>query len=240
MKFTETFRTEYEKMIEAILDKKNKVSEKEIGLFTLAVGRKYDSQFLIYGRATNGWYGDDFAEYGGVNTILNVNKNTEGLIGDIAHNFENLNTDWIKEKWQNGEKSATSRSPFFRFTHKISKNIGKVGFEEIAWSNLYKASKAEERNPSKALKKAQFNFSKNLFLNEIEALKPKYVILLTGLKDWAEPFIENLERKKVNGEFIKAIAKYGDSKVIVSEHPQGRSEAKHLEEIKQAIEEFDL
>ena len=61
-------------------------------------------------------------------------------------------------------------------------------FEHIAWTNLYKVAPAEEANPGAYLKQTEYKTCKAILKMEIELLSPKYVIFITGWKDWFEDF----------------------------------------------------
>ena len=227
----------YNELVLDIINNKEKFNEQKVAFFTPVIGTKYDRQFLIFGRATNGWYASDF---GGLDTIINFNENIDSdLLEKIKNNISTLNTDWIEQKWSSKEKTSTKKSPFFRMVKSISELSEGGDFYTIAWSNLYKVSKLDEGNPSEKLCQVQEKLSKEIFLNEIEILKPKYVILLTGL-NWANPFINDLEIiSQDESEFIKYIAKYKNSYIIVSEHPQGKPEEQHLEDIKAVIKKYN-
>ena len=67
----------------------------------------------------------------------------------------------------------------------------------LIWSNLYKVSPAQERNPNDPLCNAQYDGCKELLQKEIRDYCPRYILFLTETRNhpdrWARPFLDNFE-----------------------------------------------
>lgn len=110
---------------------------------------------------------------------------------------------------------------------------------KIAWTNLYKVSKDSYGNPSGSLMKVQFEICRDMLLSEIELFNPRIVVFLTGWS-WGQRFLidcENLMTNKDN-QFVEFVGKINDSLIIVGQHPQGKPEYEHFEEIIKEIEMY--
>lgn len=148
-----------------------------------------------------------------------------------------------------------TRSPLWNYTKEIwdllsGKTEGdnsqdyswdKRWFEKIVWTNLYKIAPQGGGNPGKRMRKAQAAVCKKLLAAEIQKFQPTHILMMTDL-DWFEPFADifsdvnrnifrNLAGAKQNCEYVKAIARYGDCKVIVACRPEIRPKKAYTDEV---------
>ncbi len=152
------------------------------------------------------------------------------------------NLQWVIDRWGNNQEDEdgnnynTNKSAFWRLTKKLAdeliENCDHV-INEIVWSNLYKISKAEAGNPSGRLMDIQFELCRDILKYEFELFKPNYIIFLTGW-NWANRFLSdviNIYNNTNEGEYVEFVGKINASLIIVAQHPQGKPEHPHFEEI---------
>lgn len=232
MQISKNLSIHYKNLIEQIYSNKDSFSEKEITLFTAGVGKEYNNKLLVVGRAPNGWY----------KIFDKTNKSDKSR---IKNEIELDDLDWVIENKENNYNINTSA--FWRLTKKLAgKLIGPINthnltndavIDKIAWTNLYKISKSARSNPSEKLMNIQFDFCKKILFAEIELFKPEIVLFLTGCS-WAVDFLEEtteLKPNKQDNRYVKFAGKYKNSLLIVSQHPQGKPESEHVEEIMQIV-----
>lgn len=212
---------------------------KEICSFCMQWGSKFpneeNSGILFVGKATNGW--------------ITNSREIEILFG-LSENKIFARDDqmiWVNNLENNKKGYNTRKSAFWRLIKQISQlEYGKdEWYSKIAWSNLYKIS-CETGNPTGKLMNQQLDLCIKILEEEIRILNPKYVIFLTS--GWEKAFVNHLIidlpiDKKVN---IKWGSKYdtsgyliNDKIYIITPHPQGKDEKKHLEAIKETMTSFE-
>ncbi len=99
----------------------------------------------------------------------------------------------------------------------------------MAWSNLFKIAPALGGNPNRKLEwQSQQKNCEQLFQMEIAELNPKNVVMITGL-DWAEGFVN--EYTEINGNYVKAVAKIGNSNIIITIRPERKPQQAFLDEV---------
>lgn len=222
---TEKILYQYKLLLEKLQCDKRKYLEKDLCIFNFAKGAKYKNTLLIVGRAVNGW--NKYNKH----DLLDI-------LQEIENNIETDDLQWVIDSWGiNDGKYNTKKSAFWRVAKKLA--IGLLGEKEdvinyVAWTNLYKVSNAEGGNPSGPLMNVQFEICKLVLMLEIELLKPKVIIFLTSL-GWAQWFLDNAEIKKLpidpDWEFVEFVGKLNNTLMIVGQHPQGKPEKPHCDEI---------
>lgn len=217
---------------------KSDLIDKQYSLFFPSCGSKdkNEVQFLFYGQATNGW-----------TPTFEVNKMEDDLL-EKAIEFSNTTDvgeycplDWINKSWSTRK---LYRKFFFNVMYKLANKYNNRGIDDkswcknIVWSNLMKISPAAGGNPYGEEWICQFDGAKKLFLQEIEEIKPKFVIILTNW-DWAEGFVKEEAGfdvyEKHQGEFIQAQGTFGSTKIIVTKRPPVGNNEKCMDEIIQLI-----
>lgn len=224
----EELKKSYKHLVESLTENKENYKEEDLVIFTPGIGKNYKGDLLIIGRAVNDWH-----IYLNKN---NTNKEKNDIVLQINNEIENHNLDWVYERWGNQDgQYNTKKSAFWRVTNMLAELITKVEnpIHSIVYSNLYKVAKSGGGNPSDKLCDIQFKICADILRQEIEFFKPKIIVMLTGL-NWADYFLEDL---KVNNElkqktdYVSFVGQYKQSKIVVSPHPQGKSENEIIKEI---------
>ena len=191
------------------------------------VGNDYkvgaDDSVMIVGRAVNGWdteWPEDTNEI--VTQLLNMP-------------FDLASINDLPEQ----EGYYFSRSRFFLVIREIMKKLGAESdnwSSKFAWSNLYKVAPAIAGNPSGNVQHIQREFVIQILKKEIDLLKPKYVVFVTGYDfitwSWRNNAKENTFKKAFDiqpvdtlGEYVEGYASYNESKIVVACRPKTKSVA---------------
>lgn len=213
--------------------------------FLACVGRHYEGDLLVVGRAVNTWDGLQFYP-----DDLRDGKHATAFADQILRTATDGTGDngpmkWVSDDWGASEGYNTRRSAFWRIAYSTiselssEKGAGNEWAERLAWSNLYKLAPAEGGNPSERLSMIQFSNCLKLFFLELEMLKPKNVLIMTGL-DWAQAFLDTTSQWKRTEGLIEATGVYNCSddtqcRLVVTPHPQGKAEDELMHEIVSAI-----
>lgn len=225
----------YTELIRILIDKRDKYPETNLAVFSSSVGKNYNGNVMVVGRAVNGWK-------------HNLNPYSEQSVQEcvvsLHHAIDTDNLDWVQEKWECRNDYNTRKSAFWRVAKSISAVVNShesFHTDAIAWTNLYKVAKAKEDDPSKKaggnpsgrLQNAQFTICKQIFDAEVELLKPKNIVFLTGM-DWVGDFLSSDESgytRIIGGKYVVRVGMYRNSNYIVGQHPQGKNETQQLKEI---------
>ena len=167
----------------------NTVDLKEFAAFLPRIGNAYPEAerkgILFVGRAPNG--GESRMEFPADRVIKDQLK--------MRENFYLEGKSPILELCANGgfkKVMSTVSSAFYPNNW----------FEHIAWTNLYKVAPATEGNPGAYLKLTERETCKKILKKEIELLSPKYVIFITGWKDWFEDFSSTVKMPSDAGQIV--------------------------------------
>jgi hypothetical protein len=236
----------YRDLLDFLKSNNKKHPKFEMDAFAALEGKKYNKELLVVGRAVNGW-----------SEAIDFNKSTDDLLKEIFDRpTDKCPMSWVTNQWGPNKNNAngdeyynTAKSAFLRTIKGVvtdSKlNIAPAADDwasYIAWSNLYKISKHGSGNPPEWLRKKQFDYCVKLFMAEVNYLRPKRILFLTGLISWAEPFMNRVNFEKDNPPFpnSKYIETSGiihleglqDSpRVIIAPHPQGKPERIIIEDV---------
>ncbi len=235
--------------------------------FAATRGKNYDQnkvKLLLVGQAPNGW------NLGSLNH-LSPDRITEEMVQEMANEAEARLYhrpecgSWV-EKRENGlyaddGKYSLNRSPFWRTAEKIEKGLWKkaeraeeqnaVWLENIAWSNLYKLSPAAG-NPSEKSKTLQNEICREILKEEVRALQPTHIVMMTGWEGWAKNFQDCFDVLHVTGQknvsrgdnkneiYVEATGRMGNSKakVVVLCRPEGRKDESYVEAALKAFDNF--
>lgn len=188
------------------------------------------SGILFVGKAVNSWKNDE--------------TDIETLFGNSDYRI------FAREdqmKWVHNQEvivgSYIKKSAFWRVIKRISQKYYPTDwYNNVAWSNLCKIAPFIGGNPSDSLYYYQLPLCQQILSKEIEILSPKVIVLFTSgwekdflfyLNDNNEPQIEmtiNWYGYETKLYFIKG------NHYIVSPHPQGKAEDKHVEVIIELID----
>jgi hypothetical protein len=199
----------------------------------MGVGRRYSGKLLVVGRATNGW-GNQFYKA----DLEDCRRISDSFIPTTVP--ENL--DWITQQWGTNDKGKynTNRSAFFRVLRMLAKRIASDSddcVDHICWSNLYKVA-PNGGNPSSRLMTIQFERCADILRSEIESYKVQNVVFLTSYS-WAKPFLDrlNVSNQLESAEYhlVEFASSAGGVNYVVGQHPQGKPEQPHCNEIVNAL-----
>jgi len=207
--------------------------------FAVQWGEKFPKEknkgLLFVGKAVNGWVTSNQ----NVDTLFDNNNSKR--IFDRDDQME-----WVNNHSGNTKGLNTRKSAFWRLIIKITRPYySDKWYSHIAWTNLYKIAPSAGGNPNSKLQKQQKKYSFDILQQEIIALSPEYVIMLTSSWEW--PFLKHLNKgedlnvisEKKWGKYKTKLIKIEGTKYIVSHHPQGKKEWEHKQVIAKLIEEFE-
>lgn len=204
--------------------------EKKYALCYPIIGKEYlpNMDFLIIGRATNGW-----------KPKFRFNEFDESIIEQSIKFSQSENEgecalEWINRNWL---KNQIYRSSFWNVVYKLMIKLGKTDENwtwNIAWSNLMKIAPASGGNPEGFEWEAQYEKSVDLFLMELNELNPKYVLMMTVFFFWAQYFLkrDGFEITRIyDDKFVEAVVNYENTKIIVTSRPERKPQEEFVESV---------
>lgn len=221
----------YRRLIEECYTSRGRYSESYLCVFSMGVGKRYNGRLLVVGRATNGW-GNGFSK----DDLEDCRRLSDSFASKIA--FENL--DWVDRQWGATDGYNTRKSQFWRVSRMLARRVARNSddcIDHICWSNLYKVA-PDGGNPSGRLRNIQFERCVDVLRSEIEFSKAQNVVFLTSY-GWAKPFLDRLnvsnQRETANNHFVELVSSAGGVNYVVGQHPQGKPEQPHCDEIVNAL-----
>lgn len=193
---------------------------KKYSLFCPLIGKNYfdSNEVVIFGQATNGWCPNWF--------IKDIPKQAEIIVSEsIGYSTADdgkCPLEWVNEQWN---ESCLFRSFFWNVIYKLVKTKYNRADSDwnniICWSNLIKIAPSDSGNPNYEEIQAQLIDCSILFRKELDDLRPKNVLVITNLEKWAEPILRTakIEVEKKAGNYIQAIGRHNNSKIIVTRRP---------------------
>ena len=232
---------QYENLLERLgsPDKSGKLC-----LFTTHCGSRYNGELMICGRATNGfdpqWTTQDASTPEGRKRVV------EGTLTERAK--VSCPLQWITDNWGPNHKYSTGRSAFWRVSKRIVASLQIADdpahwSSYLAWTNLYRIAPADSGNPSAQLQGAQIEWCKQALTEDVLALQPKRLLLMTGT-DWAAPFMSNVSlQERAPSELVQAWGRWSapgaSIAVVVAKHPQGKPEDEFVSGVLDAFRRAD-
>lgn len=143
----------------------------------------------------------------------------------------------------NSKGYNTKKSAFWRVVKKVAElQYPKDWYANVAWTNLYKIAPWSGGNPNGAMQQMQQSYCFELLDTEIRTLSPEYVIMLTSGWEW--PFLKYLNggvqskplREVQWNGYKTTLVDINGRKYIISQHPQGKNEWKHVEVIRNLMQ----
>lgn len=202
-------------------------------LFYPMIGKDYTErrELMVYGQYVDDW-----------TPTFKISKDRKQIETLVKKAYEYSITkrgcplDWVNRNWI---KQHLYRSFFWNITYKlVMERYGRTEHDWnniIGYSNLVKiAPKTDDSYPPELYKSQLYN-SGHLFKEELSILQPKNVLLITGLKDWAEPVFKAggiKFTKHPEYEFVEATTAYRGSNIIVAKKPFTADHRRYLDEIK--------
>jgi hypothetical protein len=219
----------------------NKNTFENICAFCIQWGTNFPSEknkgILFIGKAVNGWITDE----------IDVNI----LFGESAESIfaRSDQMKWVHNLESNDNGYNTKKSAFWRVIKQVAQNQNIYKKDEwysyIAWSNLCKLAPFKGGNPSNPLYYEQLVTCQEILKKEIEIFSPKFVVMFTS--GWEKDFLyflndnkENKIKKKINWDSYETkLYEINGVVYIVSQHPQGKNETKHINTIVKLIDEYN-
>lgn len=185
---------------------------------------------LFVGRATNTWYESE--------EIPDIEK----LFGSHDEKFTIFNRPdqmiWVNREWN----TYSHKSAFWRVIRAVSRSFYSVDetnpcndLNHIAWSNVCKIQMDTGKNPDRMMFDRQISTCEKIFLVEINALSPKFVVMFIG--DYGKrEFLSYLNGGKMPSiiesaswnSFLVNVYQIGSVFYLCTEHPQCKNESSHI------------
>jgi hypothetical protein len=226
---------------EILIDKycRNDIDNKKLSGFFPLIGSEFEispARLMVCGRAVNGWrYSWNPSE--GADSILNKIFRVPDADGQIGCDMNWLQRSREKHRETLGKDGYNyKKSPFWMGIQEVVCALDAVPAsgvnswqKRVAWTNVYKISPANGGNPDHFMRANQLEHCKNILAKEIDGLKPKHLLCITG--DWGKKILEH------NGIVIgesKGLVRYaglhrqsyGNLKVVVADRPEGKKRDK--------------
>ena len=195
-------------------------------LFWPKVGRLYDGELLLVGRAVNGWI-DRWrpADPRSPEELAAVARATgEGTVNGCP-------MGWVADRW--GKRDGgydTARSQFWDTVRRVMVGIEPAWADDwssrLAWTTLAKVAPYTGGNPGSASLRAQRGSSGTALLaREVDELAPRRIVAFTD-RWWFAPFAAALDVDlEERAGLVEAVGRRGEQRIVVAVHPMTRSPA---------------
>ena len=200
-----------------------KIHPPETSLFWPKVGRRYDGELLLVGRAVNGWM-----DRWDVNAPTDLDALVAAARATAEATVDDCPMGWVVERWKSGDGDYdTSRSQFWATTRDVVTDEHPEWESDwpshLVWSNLAKVSRWTKGNPSGRLRRAQLDVAAEALALEVAELAPQRVMVLAG-RDWFGPFADRLglDMEWRQG-LVEGVAEDGLRRWVIAVHPMTRS-----------------
>ena len=211
----------YDRLLSSLADEVER--NRTVAVFWPMCGERYDGDLMIIGRATRTWYRcvrpAEMTSPDGRRNLLREKR---------AHSESHSKTchqRWVVGNWGHRGEFDLKRSQFWRVSRQVTlaadPGRGDAWPLYICYTNLFKVA-AAEGNPSGPLKAAQTPIAVELLHQELSEYAPKRILVLTGRRDWFQPFAESLgiglrENKKY--QYVEGVAAENGRRWVIAPHP---------------------
>ena len=211
-----------------------RITPRETSLFWPKVGRHYDGELLIVGRAVNGWIDrwDLDAPFDADALAAAARQTAEDVVNGCP-------MGWVLDRWKSGDGDYdTSRSQFWVTAHEVAleDHPERAGTwpSHLAWSNLAKVSRWTKGNPSGRLRRAQLDAAAELLALEVAEFAPRRVVVFAG-RDWFAPYADRLGLAvDWRDGLVEGMADDSLRRWVVAVHPMTRSPYRVAEAVAEA------
>jgi hypothetical protein len=242
----------YDQMLIDVAAANARFPEKEVMVSFAQLGRNYNRQLMVVGRAVFG--GDD--EDSCTPECWDSGETRRAYLDRAKKKADEDPLQWVIDsfkarKGENGENLYNSRkSAFWRVIRHVMSDLDLVEKQsqwstELVWTNLYKVAPLAPGNPSGRLQKAERRACVEILRLQIDVYAPRRLLFLTGA-DWFNPFGDALgfsDQGRIGGKFVQRIGKIAAaesmSHVVVARHPQGKPEAAFVAEVTSAFSRLE-
>lgn len=199
------------------------IQPRRLAPFWPKVGRLYDGDLLVIGRAVNGWVDLWDLDKPGDPAVMAATARTSA---EDAVNGCPLG--WVLDRWRRRDGGYDSSTSQFWETIRRVVVDGHPEWEadwvsHVAWTNLAKVAPWEGGNPGSRLLVLQRELGPALLAQEVKELAPRRVLALTG-RGWFEPFATGLGLAvEWRDGYVEGLANDGERRWVVAVHPMTRS-----------------
>jgi hypothetical protein len=201
------------------------------------VGWQYTGELMVIGRSANGWI-DDWP-IGDLRDAMTRVKAARTMRAD-AEDGDRCRMLWVTDlAGKTSHDYNTNNSAFWRVLREIVARLtgveGPSWPSHLAWTNLYKVSPAAGWNPGADLLRAQRDAAIELLRIEIETVKPRRILAMTGI-GWIWPFLVPLgiELERQVG-LVEGVGKRGNARVVVAQHPMTKPHRRFVDDVNEAL-----
>lgn len=226
----------YKSLLEQCHASRDRYREVDLIVSSIGVGKQYSNKLFVVGRASNGGK-DGFSK--------NEPQDYPDILAGLAPEIGKSNLDWVAQRWGAKEGYNTNKSAFWRVARNLAEHMARGSddcIDYICCSNLYKVA-PDGGNPSGRLMGIQYPQCVDILRLEIELTTPENIIFLTG-HGWAKSFLESLgvynQLNSPDYNFVEFASYTKGIKYVVGQHPQGKPEEPHCEEIIQAFKHLNM
>lgn len=202
-----------------------RVPDAAVTPFWPIVGWQYDGSLLAVGRSVNGWVHEWRI---GALDEASVRQTLIERARRDAEPADRCRMLWVTDLvGRTSHPYNTNRSAFWRVLRATVSSVMEVDATDwprnLAWTNLYKLAPASGWNPGADLQRAQRGAAIRLLKAEIEALRARRILFLTG-RWWAEPFATSLGMRIewATGRLVEGAGRYRGAQVVIAKHPMGK------------------
>jgi len=201
--------------------------------FLSLCGNKYNRELMVVGRAANGWMDENPTSAQKLSKLSEPASYANRVLDYSKEDSDEM--AWVVNRWGNSDGYNTNRSPFWRVSKSVLESLTEPNEDwssYLAWSNLYKVSPVSGGNPSNRLCDAQLAGCIKLFNHELDAYKPKRLLMITG-NNWATGFVGcgKASTPKLEAVDWVGMIPNSDTKVVVAKRPEGRKEAAWCDQV---------
>lgn len=211
--------------------------------------------FLVYGQAVNGWSSSFTSNE--VITKEKVERSIEAS-NQMPEGIADCPLDWVNVMWSNesyqkiiGNKeleelyTGNYRANTSFFWNVVYKTVNKYydypsdsfsWAKKVVWSNLYKIA-PDKANPTDAQQLAQMPGAAMLVLKELEEIKPRFCLVLTG-ESWWKPFRKHLGssvKQRFKESELVSLEQVGRTTVIVTDRRRTGDSEKYSKKINDCL-----
>jgi len=220
---------------------------KDLCSFMQAVGNRANGELMLYGRAVN--QSKTYWKLGEDVNYEEISLNTQAASSSPKDNPDSCPMMWVSEFWEHPHNGySTKRSSFWRVARDVTTALRICDRDDtrwpssLVWSNLYKVAPYSGGNPSSTLADIQLPLCKELVSLEVDSIRPKRILFLTGL-NWFNPFLDifSIDKSAARGTYVKLVGKDSrfSTQIVVAVHPQGKPQAAVVREIVESFESLN-
>jgi hypothetical protein len=193
-------------------------------LFWPKIGRLYDGEVLLVGRAVNGW----------IDRWEPADSRSPAELAAVARatgegEVDGCQMGWVLDRWGKRDGGSDSaRSQYWNTMRRVVTSLVPGSDDDwpsrLAWTNLAKIAPYSGGNPGSASLRIQRGaMGTALLVREVQELQPRRVVAFTD-RWWFAPYAAalgvNLEQRE---GFVEAVGRLGKTRVVVAVHPMTRS-----------------